>query len=211
MNIEESNITRLAEGFESLTEHDIIERNKDLLLDCLQVKDLSQVTVSDLYDFSFSREDETIPSKKRLAVYCVWLMLKIIETRRNLEDPAQDFITNIYQLASRREQYIAASYDLEWFENERDAWSKIKSSLGRGMGWKKEQEKCLPAVEEAIALWKNNDLRNLPEMLTHLLNKKEYKELPHKTLRAMLYPVAQKYKKLYDPKAPRTKNERKHI
>jgi len=196
-------ITRFAEGFESLTEHDIIERNKDLLLECqIETKDLSQITTS-LYDFAFSREDEGIPSKKRLAVYCVWLILKIIETRRNLEDPAQDFVENIYHLASLREQYIAASYDREWFEDEGDAWSKLKGRLDKRTGLEDTKKKCALAVEHAEGLWKNGDPRNLPQMMCYL--REEYERLPYKTLHDMLKPVAEKYGRLYDPHEGRGK------
>jgi len=205
-------ITELAFGFEALREQEIIKANRKFLSKCFPRKTLSQLTASDLAAFMHRQEKLTPKNKKqRLGVQITLLMLEILQTRQNLQDPSKDFISNVYILSAQRHLFLSVSHDYERFEDVMNGWHKLKAQAGQMKRWNTEREKCIPAVEQGRALWRDGDLRNLPEILSYLLNKKEYKELHRKTLRAMLYPVAQEYKKLYDRKAPRAKNERKHI
>jgi len=198
-------IEKLTEPFEEevTLEKEIIEANKDLLLELLPVKDISEVNLFQLENFVLS-DHEGIEAKKELKVFCMFLMVKILRAKGALKDDGKDFVHNLYLLGAWRERLQIALSDLEHFDEVTNWRHSMKAKSSLDMRYVLRREQYAEAMTTAESMWKKGSPRILPQMVNHLIQK--YPALSRRTLHKELLPMAVQYSKTYVPNAPRTRN-----
>jgi hypothetical protein len=198
-------IEGLKEPFEEedVTPEQIIEANKYLLLEVLQLRDVSQINLYQMERYIFSDSEPKAASdfKEELKVYCIYFMLQILKRKANLQNPEKDHLHNIYLLAEFRARLGIALHDLKNFDSETDWRHQLKSRYGIDKRWEQQKREYEQACGLASKLWSEGDNRLRHEMVEYLKGK--YPTLSDRTLKNKLTPLAEQFEKIWNPQNAR--------
>jgi hypothetical protein len=196
-------IEDLEEELEVLAE-EVIEGNKELLLELLPVQDISEVNLGQIERVLFSDVEPktTTDFKKQLTLYIVYLLLKIDKAKKNLRNAESDHLHHIYLLAEFRARLSIATYDLKNFDSETDWRHEIKSRLAMTKRWVDRRKQYEEALSIADKLWSEGESFLRHEMANYLKTE-VFPNLSYETLQEKLTPIAEKYGKMWDAKKSR--------
>jgi hypothetical protein len=192
----------------------VLKENEALLLELFKLKNISQLInsnyrykIEQLY-FSYPGVHTADDAKKYLALYRVWLLLRIDETKKPIkfkkyQNPNYNSGEQLYSLASYRTELRHCEHDLGKFDAITDWRHTMKSAAGQKIRHQPKNEQYKKALMIADEKWSGGDKRIRHRMAEYL--EKKFPELSHRRLQKELTPIAEKYGRNYDPKAPRKK------
>jgi len=206
----DENISEIIEDYSELSEKPdelILNENEDLILEHFQVENLASFKSSNYrYEieqayFTYPKVNDAEQAKKYLKIYRLWLLIRINQQKENFSHPHLDKIELAYNLASYRSELRKTEWELENFDKRVDWLHQIKCSAGIQKRHEPRNKRYREACQLAEKMWAAGDGRIRHKMATFVISK--FPELSYRKLQNLLTPIAKRYDKLYDPKAPR--------
>ena len=183
------------------TEEEIITENADFLMPFFDAKDAEGILASK-YRYRIEglalawHETEPLESaedhKRWLKMSRIYHLLQIARHRNE---------GSLYRLGSERESLLRIQNQLENFDFQTDFRHSMKGTQVAKKQHAEAKKQYPEAVDLAEQMWVDGDKRNRPQMVSYL--KEKYPKLGKKELQKQLTPLAEKYGRMFDPKAER--------